>query len=332
MPADVELLDRDVARLQPALDEPGGLLDAFRGRGVVADQSFGEGLLVQSARVVTERLGSEPCRGRQASLSPRRPTSHRAVYPDRREHWPCDSRSARSSRASRASSPSRPRSPSPTRRAARSATAASTSRTSSATCRSSRSGGCSWTAHYLPGLPPAEPHPLTIRSGDPRVDVQAALAQLAPEWGLKQLIDISDEQARADLARASVMALSFVAQSARGQGQPPVPQSEIDKAQLDPRALPDPVARRGRPQARQGDRRLLDLGRRARHERIDLHRPHHRLDRRRRRRGAVGRGRRAVGPAARRRAVARAADARRRRAHAATRRATSRARSTAASG
>jgi citrate synthase len=83
---------------------------------------------------------------------------------------------------------------------------------------------------YLPGLPPAEPHPLTIRSGDPRVDVQAALAALSPEWGLKQLIDISDEQARSDLARASVMALSFVAQSARGRGQPPVPQTEIDKA------------------------------------------------------------------------------------------------------
>src|SRR5204863_251897 len=28
----------------------------------------------------------------------------------------------------------------------------------------------------LPGMPPAEPHPLTIRSGDPRVDVQSALA------------------------------------------------------------------------------------------------------------------------------------------------------------
>jgi citrate synthase len=84
--------------------------------------------------------------------------------------------------------------------------------------------------HLLPGLPPAEPHPLTTRSGDPRVDVQAALAQLAPEWGLRQLIDISDEQARTDLARASVMALSFVAQSARGPGRPPVPQSEIDEA------------------------------------------------------------------------------------------------------
>jgi citrate synthase len=83
---------------------------------------------------------------------------------------------------------------------------------------------------YEPGLPPAAPHPLTIRSGDPRVDVQSALAVLAPEWGFRQLIDISDEQAREDLARASVMALSFVAQSARGGGQPPVPQREVDKA------------------------------------------------------------------------------------------------------
>lgn len=82
---------------------------------------------------------------------------------------------------------------------------------------------------FEPGLSPAEPHPLMVRSGDPRVDVQSALAMLAPEWGLGQLIDVSDEQVRNDLARASVMALSFVAQSARGQGQPPVPQSEIDK-------------------------------------------------------------------------------------------------------
>jgi citrate synthase len=84
--------------------------------------------------------------------------------------------------------------------------------------------------HYLPGLPPAPPWPLSVRSGDPRVDVQSGLAQLAPEWGLGQLIDISDQQARDDLARVSVMALSFVAQSARGIGKPPVPQLEIDKA------------------------------------------------------------------------------------------------------
>ncbi len=88
---------------------------------------------------------------------------------------------------------------------------------------------------FQPGLPPAEPHPLSVRSGDPRVDVQSALAMLAPEWGFGQLIDISDAQARDDLARASVMALSFVAQSARGTGRPPVPQARID----DGRSIPE---------------------------------------------------------------------------------------------
>jgi citrate synthase len=82
---------------------------------------------------------------------------------------------------------------------------------------------------FEPGLPPAEPWPLTVRSGDPRVDVQAALAMLAPEWGFQQVIDITDEQLREDLARASVMALSFVAQSARGVGRPPVPQTAVDR-------------------------------------------------------------------------------------------------------
>ena len=80
----------------------------------------------------------------------------------------------------------------------------------------------------------AEPHTLTVRSGDPRVDVQAALAMLAPEWGFGQLIDVSDEEARDNLARASVMALSFVAQSARGAGQPPVAQAEVDKGSTIP--------------------------------------------------------------------------------------------------
>jgi citrate synthase len=79
-----------------------------------------------------------------------------------------------------------------------------------------------------PGLPPAEPHPLAVRSGDPRVDVQAALAMLGPQWGFGALIDTTDEEAREQLARASVMALSFVAQSARGSGRPPVPQRVVD--------------------------------------------------------------------------------------------------------
>jgi len=86
----------------------------------------------------------------------------------------------------------------------------------------------------LPGMPPAEPHPLSVHSGDPRVDVQSALAMLGPQWGFRELIDISDQQARDDLARASVMALSFVAQSARGIGKPPVSQREIDKAKSIP--------------------------------------------------------------------------------------------------
>src|SRR3954465_15824826 len=47
---------------------------------------------------------------------------------------------------------------------------------------------------FEPGLPPAEPWPLPVRSGLPRVDVQSALAMLAPEWGLRELIDIDDEQ------------------------------------------------------------------------------------------------------------------------------------------
>ncbi|WP_163511799.1 citrate synthase 2 [Fodinicola acaciae] len=83
---------------------------------------------------------------------------------------------------------------------------------------------------FGPGLPPAEPFPIPVHSGDIRVDVQSAVAMLAPYWGLGQLLDISDEQARDDLARISVTTLSFVAQSARGIGLPAVPQKEIDKA------------------------------------------------------------------------------------------------------
>lgn len=83
---------------------------------------------------------------------------------------------------------------------------------------------------FNPGLAPAEPLLLPIHSGDVRVDVQSAIAMLAPVWDLKPLLDISDEEARSNLARASSMALSYVAQSARGTGQPMVPQTEIDKA------------------------------------------------------------------------------------------------------
>jgi citrate synthase len=82
---------------------------------------------------------------------------------------------------------------------------------------------------FSPGLAPAEPHVLPVHSGDVRVDVQSALPIIAPAYGMRPLLDIDDEQARADLARTSVTALSFVAQSARGLAQPMVPQSRINE-------------------------------------------------------------------------------------------------------
>ena len=84
---------------------------------------------------------------------------------------------------------------------------------------------------FGPGLPPAEPFPIPVHTGDVRVDVQAALAMLAPVWGYRALLDISDEEAREQLARAAVMALSYAAQSARGLSTPAIPQSRIDQSE-----------------------------------------------------------------------------------------------------
>lgn len=78
-------------------------------------------------------------------------------------------------------------------------------------------------------LPPAEPFPIPVHSGDVRVDVQAALAMLAPIWGYQPLLDVTDAETREQLARVSVMALSYVAQSARGLHLPAVPQHRIDQ-------------------------------------------------------------------------------------------------------
>jgi citrate synthase len=80
-------------------------------------------------------------------------------------------------------------------------------------------------------LAPAGTHPLAVRTGDPRVDVQAAIAALAPEWGFPPLVDISPEVARDQLGRVAATTLSFVAQAARAlePGRPPVPQSRIDE-------------------------------------------------------------------------------------------------------
>src|ERR1700737_5400396 len=42
----------------------------------------------------------------------------------------------------------------------------------------------------MPGMPPAEPYTLTVHSGDPRVDVQSALAMLGPQWGFGECVHI----------------------------------------------------------------------------------------------------------------------------------------------
>ena len=78
-------------------------------------------------------------------------------------------------------------------------------------------------------LPAAEPFPAPVRSGAIRVDLQAATALLAAYRGMSPLIDIGDEQARADLARTSATMVSLVAQAARGAAQPAVPQHVIDE-------------------------------------------------------------------------------------------------------
>lgn len=84
---------------------------------------------------------------------------------------------------------------------------------------------------FKPGLAPAEPYQLSVHTGDIRADVQAAVATLAPLWGMGQTYDITDEQARVDLGRVAVMVLSYAAQAARGIGKPIVPQEEVDQAE-----------------------------------------------------------------------------------------------------
>ncbi|MGO9898351.1 MAG: citrate synthase 2 [Solirubrobacteraceae bacterium] len=103
-------------------------------------------------------------------------------------------------------------------------------------------------------LVPAGPYPLSLRTGDTRVDVQSAIAALAPEWGFAPLVDISPEVARDQLARAAAATLSFVAQSARGGGVAPVPQSRVDEG----RTLAERFLLRWRGEADPGEAAAID--------------------------------------------------------------------------
>jgi citrate synthase len=79
-------------------------------------------------------------------------------------------------------------------------------------------------------LAPAEQLELQDPSGSVPADLQAALANLSPQWGLKKLVDIDSAQARNDLARLSAATLSIVAQAARG-GQPAVPLADVEQGE-----------------------------------------------------------------------------------------------------
>ena len=68
-----------------------------------------------------------------------------------------------------------------------------------------------------------------IRTGDVRVDVQASLPALAVSRGFRPLLDISDEDARDQIAQTTAAALSYVSRSARGD-LPEVPESLLQGA------------------------------------------------------------------------------------------------------
>ena len=79
-----------------------------------------------------------------------------------------------------------------------------------------------------PGLPPAYVE-LDVHTGGYMSDLQSTLAALSGRWQLGQLIDIDDAQAKEDLRRLSSVALSIVAQSARGGGKDPIPEEVVLK-------------------------------------------------------------------------------------------------------
>jgi citrate synthase len=68
---------------------------------------------------------------------------------------------------------------------------------------------------FEPGLPAAEPYEGGNLTGETPADLQSIVAHLGAEWGLGQLIDISDGEAREDLRRLSASCFSVAARSAR---------------------------------------------------------------------------------------------------------------------
>ena len=66
-----------------------------------------------------------------------------------------------------------------------------------------------------PGMPEPEQYEPPALTGDAPADAQAEIARLSGFWGLGKLHEISDQQARDDLARLSAQVMAIVARSAR---------------------------------------------------------------------------------------------------------------------
>jgi citrate synthase len=68
---------------------------------------------------------------------------------------------------------------------------------------------------FEPGLPAVDPYEGGGLTGNTPADLQSVTARLGAEWGVKKLIDISDDDAREDLRRLSAQFISIAAQSSR---------------------------------------------------------------------------------------------------------------------
>ncbi len=84
-----------------------------------------------------------------------------------------------------------------------------------------------------PGMPEPEPYEPPGLTGSAPADAQAGIARLSGVWGLGKVHEISDGQARDDLARVSAQVMAIVARSAR-----------VADGSTDP--VPDDVVARGK--------------------------------------------------------------------------------------
>src|SRR5215218_10206278 len=77
-------------------------------------------------------------------------------------------------------------------------------------------------------MPEPEPYEPAALSGNAPSDLQAETARLSSHWGLGKLNEISDDQARTDLARISAQMMEIVACSAAvGDGREPAPDDVV---------------------------------------------------------------------------------------------------------